>query len=397
MEREIWVAEPCLPQLYAQLEKINAKARKYEIPELSVTELQRQVRTNIIGGELMQVTAVLVRIEGAVVRAGPWSVIATMHERQSTRRVTLLRGAPVLTAYLSDPLQCEHCNKNRRRQRTFIVMHDIDGFSRQVGHSCLHEYTGISLGQVAAGARIAAYLNSLEEKAEQWLASPRYYGPAPYALADVLAAACAAIRVHGWRNAKTQDTSTADEVRLTLADPSRLAVLEADREEAARVLERAQAHFRTHAEIENDFEARLQAVLHTGQVLHREVGVAAWLAHRFGANYLPPAVSEHVGKPGMRIETAVRVTRIVGLPPDGYGGVPELVTLTDNAGNQLLWRTSRRPREMREGETLNIKGTVKKHGEWRGCAQTELSRVTVQPAAKPAESAAPVMATALTF
>lgn len=383
MQREIWVAQPCLAQLYAQLDKINAKARKYELPELTATELNQKVVRRTIDGNPVQVTAILVRIEGATVRAGPWSLIASMNEQAGTRRVRLFRQAPVLTDYLSEPMRCEHCNTNRARKRTFIVLHDVDGFSRQVGHTCLHDYTGITLGQVAAGTHIQAYLNALEEKAEQWLDSPQYFERLPHRLQDVLTLACAAIRSNGWHRAKDVDgVSTASDVRCALARPELLEVLDADREEAQRALAQAQAHYGPRVEFENDFEARVHALLRTQQVLDREIGVAAWLAYRFGGAYVEPTVSEHVGRPGMRIETNVRVSRIADLGVTKYGPL-EIITLTDEAGNQLVWKTGRRPREMREGTVLAIKGTVKKHTEYRGVAQTEVNRVTVQPSEQP--------------
>ena len=38
---------------------------------------------------------------------------------------------------------CDHCETTRRRKTTVLVRSETDGEVRQVGRSCLFEYTGI--------------------------------------------------------------------------------------------------------------------------------------------------------------------------------------------------------------------------------------------------------------
>ncbi|MDD2765785.1 MAG: hypothetical protein PHE83_17620 [Opitutaceae bacterium] len=93
------------------------------------------------------------------------------------------------------------------------------------------------------------------------------------------------------------------------------------------------------------------------------------------------ARSEFVGQPGERREFSVTVrTRI---PYASQFGPGIIYLLHDDSGNTLKWMTS--GTGLPEGNTFKIKGTIKRHAEYRGEKQTELTRVKlIEEPTKPA-------------
>ena len=98
------------------------------------------------------------------------------------------------------------------------------------------------------------------------------------------------------------------------------------------------------------------------------------------------ARSQYVGTEGERLTVEVTVEKAINFARRGHCGFgTELATiykLRDREGNALVWITSGtlntiRGHEAEEGEQVTITATVKKHSEYDGERQTELSRVKV--------------------
>jgi hypothetical protein len=84
--------------------------------------------------------------------------------------------------------------------------------------------------------------------------------------------------------------------------------------------------------------------------------------------------SQHVGIVGKRGEMVLTLTSLRAL--DNDFGVSYLCKFVDAAGNVISWFASRKP-EMVEGGTYTVRATVKAHAEYRGTAETRLTRVNV--------------------
>jgi hypothetical protein len=83
---------------------------------------------------------------------------------------------------------------------------------------------------------------------------------------------------------------------------------------------------------------------------------------------------KHVGEVGKRSDFENVVVKRMRYFESEFG-VKTLVTFEDQSGNVLIWWASKQLDEVEEGETVNIRGTVKKHGDYQGMPQTELQRV----------------------
>jgi hypothetical protein len=135
-----------------------------------------------------------------------WLVEQTlMHEALSTD--------PDIEVVAPDRMRCDHCEQNRRRNLTFMLVHE-DGREMQVGSTCLNEYLGTdALGAWFVWSRLHEIVDTLAGWGEyydlhehaEWLASHATAATRKAASAGVeidalafLAACVAEIRVNGY-------------------------------------------------------------------------------------------------------------------------------------------------------------------------------------------------------
>lgn len=90
-------------------------------------------------GKTYNARFVLVEAEGTAV-INDWEFIA---EVDHTEKGNIITGVGVEVPeqyYISKPV-CEHCNSNRYRKNTYIVRNKTTGEFKQVGKSCLKDFT----------------------------------------------------------------------------------------------------------------------------------------------------------------------------------------------------------------------------------------------------------------
>lgn len=97
-----------------------------------------------------------------------------------------------------------------------------------------------------------------------------------------------------------------------------------------------------------------------------------WLTNKAPEPSLTPA-GVHLGTVGERIDLKVTVTRING-PFAGEFGDSYLCIMETEDQNRVIWWTGENL-SFEEGHPYTIRGTVKKHDEYDGRKQTQLTRV----------------------
>ena len=103
--------------------------------------------------------------------------------------------------------------------------------------------------------------------------------------------------------------------------------------------------------------------------MERKAREARWEEERQTA----AAVSDYVGKVKERITIQVATARLVTSWETDYG-VTYLYKFVDQSGNVFVWRASR---SVEVSDGMIIKGTVKEHSEYDGVKQTVLTRCAV--------------------
>lgn len=158
---------------------------QYAIYEENFDRLQKKITTiankckkfgcefkfEVVGSEIREVTDdegnqrncrfILVEAEGTA-KLNDWEFIASIEHKEGGNIIrTFNKDVEIPTRYFnSDPI-CEHCNSKRRRSKTCLVRNTVTGEWKQVGLSCLKDFTcGLSAEDVT---RYISFFDNLIE------------------------------------------------------------------------------------------------------------------------------------------------------------------------------------------------------------------------------------------
>lgn len=83
-----------------------------------------------------------------------------------------------------------------------------------------------------------------------------------------------------------------------------------------------------------------------------------------------------VGKIGQRLNAVLKLDSVRGVKTR-FGGFCRIYKFSDAHGRRFSWISEGGPNSWHEGHSFELRGTVKKHNQFRGRYETELSRVTI--------------------
>lgn len=351
-------------------------------------------------GKPTRVKYLTVQLDGSRPVIPGWRFVATLeHLSDEANLIRAVPGEEIDPRFRTAPSWCDHCKTERRRIDTFLVYETATGTFKQVGSTCLKDYTGwADPHALASWLQILGTLDHLlTEPTEGW--SPGRYGGYAYPPEEVLAHAAAWIRTDGWvsrgraRVDYTIGPATADKVAhdlnyckyqyLTGADrcEEHLDVEDRDRIEAAKGLAWAQ-------DLTGDLNDYLYNV-HTlaraeaWEPAHLGLGcsiISAW--HRAEERAInekrraeQQAASTWIGTKGERRTFTAQITGIRAL--DSQYGVVYLTKMVDAEGHILTWFGTGFD-NVDQGDTVTFKGTVKDHREYDGGQETQLTRCKLE-------------------
>jgi hypothetical protein len=323
-----------------------------------------------------------------------WTFEATV-DHLSNGLITSYPGSSLdLTPFRGSDATCDHCKVNRKRHETFIVR-NVDASVKRVGRTCLGDF----LGHHGNPSHLIGHLN-LWGKAFEALESAGAAGPgaATHTLELVVFVAHVAqeMRAHGWLSRgkayETRGTATADRAQSAYWYNGRDKVSPTPEDDVRALRAVTWARALTDSEVEaNDYLYNLRAVCLDDFIRPKRGGlagsviVAAERAFEKAARQASDAqkYNDHIGSVGDKLEMDLKLvgTREV----NGFYGFTTLHKFEDAAGNALVWFATNAEfvkgadgskRAMVVGETLPLKGTVKKQDDFRGRKQTTLTRVT---------------------
>jgi hypothetical protein len=395
----------CISDLQKKIDKLNRKAVKIGTTPITLTLGDKIILSETYDHEWVVRTAddkrrfgprtvecQEVTVAGEAPKYDGWMFIATLEPVGDKNLIRAIEGIEGLSAYRETVGICEHCNKTRRRNDTYVVQHN-DGTRKVVGKSCLKDFLGhTNPNQLAAWA---AMILQLEEIAAGYADEDAYErcGTSSWPLEEFLPAVSGCIRANGWasRTAAKENfgtVSTADQVLYVLQMPhgEKRNKAYAEIAPSQREIDRASAALQWCQDgvdfADNDYLMNLNVIAQAGSTTAKQAGYAAsmLIAHaKFEDRELERKKrderpeSHHIGNIGERLEMTLTCERIHEVESDyGCSGIHKLV---DQDGNDLTWFASGSATWIDEGETVTVKATVKKHDEFRGRKQTIVNRV----------------------
>lgn len=144
------IHEDNLDRLKKRIQTIQNKCTKYG-SSFHFAEVGEEFRTytNALGDDV-QIRYVLVEAEGQVIH-NDWEFIAVVEHKETGNVIRQFKqDIEVPKKYYNTDSICEHCNTKRRRKDTYLIHNTCTDEWKQVGESCLTEFTnGMDAEEVA--------------------------------------------------------------------------------------------------------------------------------------------------------------------------------------------------------------------------------------------------------
>lgn len=274
-----------------------------------------------------------------------------------------------------NPRECDHCETRRKRNFGWAVENAESGEALLVGSSCLRELIGgHSASALEFAAEVSIFLKGFGGDEPQ-RSHRDVFCPVDFALACVESE----VGANGWtENARDcyGNLIVAGSHRVVAAkirefggkaySPTSSEVREAQRIQDALL----------EIDAEDDFLKDLQFCLRKQSIPTRRLGLLCYARRalerheRKLAEERLNAQRKHFGEVKKRYELTLTGVRCSSF--DSFHGLVHINIFEDADKNLFVWKTG--TFSCSPGETYRVKGTVKGHSEYKGAAQTELTR-----------------------
>lgn len=391
------IFEGNMERLQKKINRIRNKCNKYgcDFHYAEVGEEYRELTDD--KGRKYIARFVLVEAEGVAVVNG-WKFIASVDHTEKGNIINKACDIEVPERYYTSDPVCEHCNSKRYRRDTFIVMNEETGEFKQVGKSCLKDFTG---GMNAEGV---AYYTALFEELIEGETPCGGMGTSYYEVKEYLLYVAETIKHFGYVRTTDSGRSTRERAfdyymiehngrffekeEERLKEEMRSVAFNATADGNSEAVEKALAWLNSQPE-DNNYMHNLKTACSLEYTEYRNLGIITSLFPTYNRDLEHQAEkaeqekqralkqaseqnSKHIGTIGERIEIDVHSFECVTSWETQYG-VTKIYKIVDTNGNVYTWKTSNYVSE----DVSKVKATVKSHNEYRGIKQTEITRCKV--------------------
>lgn len=395
------ILESNMDRLQKKLTRIRTKCEKYGC-DFYYEEVGEEFEANLLeNGDTQYDRYVIVACEGTAV-INDWEFVATIDHTESGNLIRAMKDIKVPDRYYTCGAECEHCHSKRHRKDTYIVHNTKTDEFKQVGSSCLCDFThGFSADAAAAYISLFDELIKGEEPCESGR-SETYYP-----VRDILSYAVDYVSRFGYvSTSEDQLGNKSTKTRAYLAwcydnAPSRLFKTEAD--EIKEYREKYSPDYTSSSimkhiddmldyirnlDDDNDYFHNLKVIANSEYITGRSIGYAVSIVSCYN-KYLDrqakeeerrkeseESSSKYVGFVGARVAFNPVCIDVVTSWETQYG-MTIRYKMYDADGNCYMWDSSSGIREDDFVEVVSITGTVKKHDTFNGIQQTWLTRCRV--------------------
>ena len=198
------IFEDNMPRLKAKLTHIENKCHKYGC-EFHFEELGEVFHEVMVDhNPLHKVTVRYIQVEvSGMAKVNNWEFVATIEHSKPVNVVRSFRPEVEIPVryFTADPI-CEHCNTRRYRKDTYLIRNTETGEFKQVGKSCLMDFTnGLS------AEAVAQYISWFDELIKGQSIEGSSY-KCYYDVAEILQYAVEAVRLYGYTKTYSEGVST---------------------------------------------------------------------------------------------------------------------------------------------------------------------------------------------
>ena len=391
MKYEIYVEY--MNELRKKIKSIRNKCAKYGC-DFHYEEIEEVIRPVVSeSGERMSAVFVVVDVDG-IAKVNDWEFIARIEHTASGNIIyKALHDVEIPERYYTCSPYCEHCNSIRHRVDTYLVRNVITNEIKQVGKSCLQEFTS------GMSASFAAYLASVRELFQT--AQSRNIplnAKRVYSIDTSLALQCAVevVRIFGYIPVTESQTTTTKERLIhwfnvyTHRNDDRQILSSMKRNqfnpESVEIVDMAGKvkDCILSCTDNSEYMHNLKVILNMPYIGYQHFGLIAsaiptyyrMIAKMSDVNNSSP--SEYVGNIGDKISIQIDDISCITSWDTCYDGYHTVTTylykILDEDSNEFIWKTSK---NLNLDTCAAIAGTVQKHAEYNGVKQTWLTRCKV--------------------
>lgn len=380
------IFEGNMDRLEKKLTRIANKCSKYgcDFHYETVGESFRKIK----GEDGKEYTARFVQVEAdgkAIIN--DWRFIVSVEHTENGNIIKkCCYDVEVPRKYRTSKPICEHCGSNRFRKNTCIIQNLQTGEFKQVGKSCLADFTNGMSAEYAAH-----YISLFDALIEGEYIEPGFKAKSYIEIKEALRFVAETMRHFGYVKADGDRPTKYRARDYYMATYKMAGLLQAELEEemqkvsfdhnsdyAKEISEKA-LEWVLKQEEGNEYMHNLKTVCNSNYVTFENFGILASLIptynrvmekeQRIEAERNADKKSEYIGKVGERITILVSDFKVITSWETQYG-ITAIFKIVDEGGNVFTWKTSG---GISEG-TKKISATVKFHNEYNGVKQTEITR-----------------------
>jgi hypothetical protein len=364
--------------------KLNKRAAKLSLPEITLTWGKAFLQSQQVKGLKVDVLVIPVDVTGPLsVSYEGWKFLATLQHLptgENIIRTITDSGWIVPSVYHTSGSQCEHCQVNRYRKDTYLVVREDDGKTFQVGSSCIKDFLGGNSPDdlLKRAALVAELMDFMSNSSHGGIGSNN---EGLYHIQTFLEHTVACIREYGWVSKSEAKTSGEKATAACVLDNLEMQYINLsldDKEKAQQALEWTENLSDEDCEF-SDYLHNIRAIARAGIVGLRTMGFAASIISAYDkdvAKRQPKLISSHVGHIKMREEFDLTLKDMYH-GHSTYGGFTKY-TFHDDYGNVFIWTSSVIQNDLELNNKYKIIGTVKAHTEFKGIKQTEINRCKIE-------------------
>lgn len=407
------ILEANMDRLTKKLDTIRRKCQKYgcdfyfEVVDTCYQDITAE------DGSTVTAKYNIVEAEGTAV-INNWKFVGTIEHHAEGNIIRNSTDLVVPSRYYNAPCVCEHCNTIRTRRDTYLVYNEETKEFKQVGHTCLQDFTSGMSAEL-----VAQYISLFDVLIEGEAPVPGCHVEPYYDLKDVLCYASELCKHFGYikYDPEFSPDPTTKEMTVDCLDrfergrknmfneylETRLpANFSAYSEENKQKAEDIMNYFKDVDATQSDYFHNLKVIASEGCTSGRNIGYAVSMvptyrrevekieaaANRAKAHDAEKAASQFVGNVGDKLIISVASATCVYSSESIYG-MQYLYKFVGTDNNVYMWSTSNWIEDT--DRVASVKGSVKNHEEFRGVKQTILTRckVTLNPEPKKEEQKAP--------
>ena len=381
---EVVVYKELAESVIKKLNKMNEKAKKYNVSfsfaEVGETLVTVHVMSN--GCEIGKYTAIGVRFEiecDTLIKANGWTVCAMIEHGKEYNIVTNFGSYQAGKEWYTAKPKCDHCHINRHRKTTYLVKNE-SGEIRQVGSSCLMDYTGISPVTAVLWAEIKVMSeDEVRCSKAEW---ERGIYTRIYSVRNIIALSYDAIKKYSYRKSG-ELYSTRDIVTKSVMfykRPSKDGLKEADRiidwlRRQSELLDTGRADW----DKTNDIVKHCIPLVLFGYAKTNQIGWLAYLpvlyrkTKEYNAQKAWSVRSGYVGEAGDYITIKIKSINLLKSWENQWG-LTYLYKIVDTDDNVFIWYA---PSVCEATSGESIRAMVKGHNEWHSTKETIITKCKV--------------------